>query len=536
MAEVFLARRRSGGVEKLLVIKRIRAERATDARFMELFVREARLSMSLAHQNIVPVFDFGRIGDQLFLAMERVEGKDLGSTLARPDVAPITPVAAAFVAAECCRALAYAHERHRAVHRDVTPRNVLFSWSGEVKLTDFGIAAVTGDQSSRLIGTPAYMAPEQARGETVDARADLYAVGLVLREAVTGVRPRPGDDQLSFVESARANELAPWPSKVPAALVAIADRATATAPADRYPDARAMLAALDAFIVGERAVHAGDAPDRQLAAWLDRAWEGARDDEAPSEMPETGDVVSMFDDVDGVGSATDRSLAATVDNTPLAPTPAPAPVVAPPRRSRMVFALVPLLAVAGIVVFVVARRSAANHVEERDAGGDVYAQIEMAGDARVDIATDKAGDARVDIATDKVGDARVDVEPPRDARFEIAGDARVDVAPHNARIDIPSDAARRVVRDASTTGPRETTTTTDARATAITRKVRVNARPWATFTVDGGATKYETISTIDLAPGTHKLHFSNPQLGIERDVTIDVPSDRDIDHVEDLRR
>ena len=114
MAEVFLARRRAGGLEKLLVIKRIRPERANDARFLELFLREARLSMSLTHQNIVPVFDFGRTGDQVFLAMERVEGKDLGSTLARPGAPRLPPVVAAFIAGECCRALAYAHERRGA--------------------------------------------------------------------------------------------------------------------------------------------------------------------------------------------------------------------------------------------------------------------------------------------------------------------------------------------------------------------------------------------------------------------------------------
>jgi serine/threonine protein kinase len=196
MGEVYLARRRAAGVEKWLVVKRMRPERAGDARFLDLFMREARLSMSLAHQNIVPVFDFGRIDDQVFLAMERVEGKDLGSSLARAG-APLPPLLAAFIAAECCQALDYAHRRRGPdgallgiVHRDVTPRNVLLSWSGEVKLTDFGIAALAGDESTSAVGTPAYMAPEQACGEPLDARADVYAVGLVLRGAHRAPRTR----------------------------------------------------------------------------------------------------------------------------------------------------------------------------------------------------------------------------------------------------------------------------------------------------------------------------------------------------------
>src|SRR6266850_433188 len=112
MAEVYLARRRAAGVEKWLVVKRMRPERAGDVRFLDLFVREARLSMSLAHQNIVPVFDFGRIDDQVFLAMERIEGKDLGSSLGRAGREHrLPPMLAAFIAAECCQALDYAHQR-----------------------------------------------------------------------------------------------------------------------------------------------------------------------------------------------------------------------------------------------------------------------------------------------------------------------------------------------------------------------------------------------------------------------------------------
>ncbi|HMG53488.1 MAG TPA: serine/threonine-protein kinase, partial [Kofleriaceae bacterium] len=317
MAEVYLARRRAAGIEKWLVVKRMRPERTGDPRFLDLFVREARLSMSLAHQNIVPVFDFGRIDDQVFLAMERVEGRDLGSSLARAADHCMPPLLAAFVAAECCQALDYAHQRKSPegvalgiVHRDVTPRNVLLSWSGEVKLTDFGIAALAGDATSRLLGTPQYMAPEQARSEPIDPRADIYAIGLVLREAVTGVRPRPGTDRDAMLDAARRGELVPWPhlasaplpappadaelalgsgdhgeppappAAPPPALVAIIDRAAAIDPADRYPDARSMLADLDAFIVADRAANKGESPTRQLGLWLTGVWEGARDDDA----------------------------------------------------------------------------------------------------------------------------------------------------------------------------------------------------------------------------------------------------------------
>src|SRR3954469_18270501 len=214
MADVYLARRRAAGIEKWLVVKRMRPERAGDARFLDLFVREARLSMSLVHQNIVPVFDFGRIDDQVFLAMERVEGKDLGSSLARAATHRVPPLLAAFIAAECCQALDYAHQRKGPdgvplgiVHRDVTPRNVLMSWSGEVKLADFGIATLAGEDARHLVGTAAYMAPEQARREPLDPRADLYALGLVLREALTGEQARAGDDRDQLIASARTGAL-----------------------------------------------------------------------------------------------------------------------------------------------------------------------------------------------------------------------------------------------------------------------------------------------------------------------------------------
>src|SRR5262245_32468245 len=197
MADVYLARRRVAGIEKRLVIKRLRRDRHRDPRFLDMFVREAQLSMSLVQQNIVPVFDFGRIGDDVFLAMEHIDGKDLGSTLALDRTTGMPPVLAAFVAAQCCQALDHAHRKrdpgmpNGVIRRDVSPRNVLVSWAGDVMLADFGIAAVVGQAGGDTMGTPGYMAPEQALGDPIDARADVYALGIVLWEAVTGQHVRP---------------------------------------------------------------------------------------------------------------------------------------------------------------------------------------------------------------------------------------------------------------------------------------------------------------------------------------------------------
>ena len=523
MAEVFVARRRAAGVEKVLVVKRIRPERAGDARFLALFVREARLSMALAHQNIVPVFDFGRAGEQVFLAMERVEGRDLGSTLERGGPPP--PLVAAFVAAECCQALAYAHGRRDAagaplgvVHRDVTPRNVLVSWSGEVKLTDFGIAALAGDEVGRPVGTPAYMAPEQARGEPVDARADVYAVGLVLRELLTGARARPGADRAALIDAARRGELTPWPAEADparAALQAIAARATASDPAARFPTAAAMAEALDEAQVAMRAAARGEAPARQLAAWLDAAWGGDRDDAVPS-----GAGAEELVDDGTIGTGTERSMAVTADELPPpAAPPPPAEVAAPPaapRRSRALRGLAAGVAVlAAVALMVVPRlRGTGGRAEERQAALDAAPAVAL--DASQLVALDAGQLVVVDALEPAAVDAAVDAAAPSDARASRTADART-----------PSG---------NRTAPLDAAAAPDARAAAALRRVRINARPWALFSVDGEATEHETISTVELTPGPHRVRFRNPQLGVDRTVTIEVPADRDLDHVEDLRR
>ena len=601
MAEVYLARRRAAGVEKLLVVKRIRPERSGDARFLEMFMREARLSMSLAHQNIVPVFDFGRIDDQVFLAMERIEGKDLGSSLARATDRRLSPLLAAFVAAECCQALDYAHHRKSpdgtalgVVHRDVTPRNVLLSWVGEVKLTDFGIAALAGDTTSRSLGTPQYMAPEQARGEAIDARADVYALGLVLRELLTGQRARPGTEREPILEAAKGGQLLPWPADVTGPLVTITDRATALAVGDRYPDARAMLAALDGFIVAERAARRGEAPARQLATWLEELWDGARDDGPDDGEIASGHLLSYVDDgLGAIGTGTERSMLGTAadDDEPsivvrasarhqavrLASEPGipvrssarmPAqrlasepglvgqiartntrrelgvadPEDAPPRGRMSPWMPVMLIAsaVAGALVVVALRRSSAPEA----APVAVATQAPASPDSAVprpdprptapmipaDITREPADPGPPPPSQGSAAPAQGSAAPAQGSAAPAQGSA---AAVNRTRPPRP-------VRPVAGQPPVIPAAAGSSAGSAVAappialRKVTINATPWAYFAVDDDPTQHETMKTLSLSPGRHRIRFSNPVLKVERAVTIEVPVDRDLTHVERL--
>ena len=514
MAEVYLARRRAAGVEKLLVVKRMRPDRVGDPRFLDLFVREARLSMSLAHQNIVPVFDFGRIDDQVFIAMERVEGKDLGSSLARATRQhPLPPMLAAFVAAECCQALDYAHHRRGPdgmplgiVHRDVTPRNVLLSWSGEVKLTDFGIAALAGDDPSKVIGTFAYMAPEQARGEATDPRADVYAVGLVLREAVTGTRARPGDDRDAMLAAARRGELLPWPDGGESPLRAIVDRATAADRDARYPSARSMLEALDAFIVDERSAKKSDAPARQLAGWLGELWKEEREERVLDEGIEGSHLVSFLDDggIDVIGTGTVRSMAGTAaDDAEVAKIePTPATNVAKSRRSSWIAqgALAATIVGGGIVV--------AASVGERRDSPPVTRQA---------LLPPQRPQAPDQPQTPK--ESPQPLPPPHiDQSIPISGKAlQLQRAPQ-PRVQV------RVGKSSPIPVP-----------VVDLHLVTINSTPWSNWTIDDDPTPHQALDTVKLARGTHRIHYTgNPSFRVDKIITIEVPDNDGLRHSERL--
>jgi len=189
------------GFERVVALKRLLPEGARDSRHKEMFLREARLAALLAHPNVVHAFAFGEIYGELFIAMEYVEGEPLSHVLrtAQDHSCGLAPGLVAFVLAEVCDGLHAAHELCdkegqplHVVHRDVSPHNVMIAYDGHVKLLDFGVAKFeAGGNETRtgeVKGKMAYMSPEQALGEKLDRRSDLFSIGAVLFECVTGRR------------------------------------------------------------------------------------------------------------------------------------------------------------------------------------------------------------------------------------------------------------------------------------------------------------------------------------------------------------
>ena len=191
MSRLVRARLRGpGGFEKKLVVKQILPQLAQDPGFIELFVREANTLVQMSHPNIVPVYELGVIDGVYFLSMELVEGATVAELLRD---GPLPEALCAHLGAQVCEALRYAHERFDLVHRDVTPRNVIVDADGHVRLLDFGIAAPLAHTGrGELFGSPGYMSPEQVRGEALTGQSDLFSLGSVLFEALTGRRAIEG--------------------------------------------------------------------------------------------------------------------------------------------------------------------------------------------------------------------------------------------------------------------------------------------------------------------------------------------------------
>ena len=264
MAEVFLARSRTGGIERTCVIKRVLPRYSTSRQFVSMFIDEARITIGLDHENIVRLFDFGQVDGAYFMALEYFEGCDLVDVLraqkARGEGIP--PAAAAYIARSTLRALHHAHalKDHRGrpmgiVHRDVSPQNVFLGWNGAVKIGDFGIADAKNKLTRTIHGTVkgkfSYMSPEQATGAMLDGRSDVWALGVVFWEMLVGGRLFAGDnpvDTMSRVLEAPIIRPSEMRSSVPPELDRIVARALNRRLPQRYQTAAEMADDLDEFL------------------------------------------------------------------------------------------------------------------------------------------------------------------------------------------------------------------------------------------------------------------------------------------------
>jgi len=276
MARVYLARDRS--LDRPVAVKELVPEFAADESFVERFRREAQAAANLTHPNIVGVYDWGTQDNTYFIIMEYVDGPVLSKVLR--DEGPLHPRRAAELASEVAAALGFAHSRG-VVHRDVKPGNVILTAAGQAKVTDFGIARAMSapeenlTQAGSVMGTATYFSPEQAQGLAVDQRSDLYSLGVVLFEMVTGRTPFTGETPLAIAYK-HVQDQPPAPSTLvsglPTGLEAVIMKLLRKRPEDRYSNAEELQADLRRFLSGqdtlaeqERAAAVG-APTSAVAA------------------------------------------------------------------------------------------------------------------------------------------------------------------------------------------------------------------------------------------------------------------------------
>ncbi|MCK6586789.1 MAG: protein kinase, partial [Polyangiaceae bacterium] len=395
MAELFLALHRSvAGFEKLIVIKTILPSMNHDKSFIDMLLHEARLSATLSHTNIVQVYDVGQVEGRYFIAMEHIHGEDIRSIIRAMKKNAVTefPLEHALnIILGVCAGLAYAHEKRdldgallNIVHRDISPQNIVITFTGDVKIVDFGIAkseTQSGEdtKSGQLKGKVPYMSPEQAAGEPIDWRSDIFAAGVLLFELTTGKRLFKGASEYETLRLICEKEY-PHPTMVkpgyPPHLERIVMRALAKRREDRYQSAREMQSDLEDFIREERI----KVSNVSLMSWMQMLFEAklAQQKEALQDIKQLADIIASQH-----GSAlSDGGGGTIITNSGVG---SASTIATPPKRSSagIVIALMALLgAAAGGFLYLrnqaLARERAAQAAAALEAAKERPAAVEEA--------------------------------------------------------------------------------------------------------------------------------------------------------------
>ncbi len=309
MAEIFLALQRSaGGFEKLIVIKRILPSMNQDKAFIDMLLHEARVAASMSHPNIVQTFDVGQVDGTYFIAMEHIHGEDIRTivrAMRKKNLAEFPLEHALAITIGMCAGLAYAHERRdlegrslNIVHRDISPQNIVVTFSGDVKIVDFGVAKSsrqTGEDTKdgQLKGKVPYMSPEQANGQPIDWRSDIFAVGVLLFELSTGKRLFKGASEYETLKLICDKDY-PRPAEVRPGFHPTLDRIIMKAlekdRTTRYQSAREMQSDLEAFVREERI----PVSQISLTQWMQALFEDklAQQRDALQDVKQLADIIA----------------------------------------------------------------------------------------------------------------------------------------------------------------------------------------------------------------------------------------------------
>jgi serine/threonine-protein kinase len=488
MAEVFKAKLvAAAGTEKVLCIKRILPVHSRNQEFISLFVREARIALSLTHGNVTQVFDFGEVDGVYYLAMEYISGQDLNTVLQRSREANVRLElpAVLYVAAEVCKGLQYAHGRQQpVVHRDVTPHNILISYGGEVKLADFGIAlaATKVDSASREVvrGKACYLSPEQAAGEAGQPRSDIFSLGTVLYEMLTGKRPFEADGERETLDCVRTLEVEPpsaFNDEVDARLDGVVLKALAKGVSDRYGRAGELQVALTQILHSRWPDYTAD----RLADTMKDlfAWEIARADGEVGSDTQRDRLLFQLSRAGIPVQDRNATTAELLEMGTVAIPGAAAPNEGGTKRR-------PLLWFGGGVGLV-------------GLAAVLLLSIWPMGTPETQPAPDSAPPAP------RIAERHDHLEPPSMRRQRAELTSEPEPAPSTKKRERPARATKA------------------ARAKASRGYLNCNSWPWSVVYVDGRRLPGNTpLFRVKVAAGRHRIRFVNPELGLSREVSVTV--------------